>query len=132
MTEEQFKKLWKLNPNFSNAAHNYTNTKYYIEVKLKNETILPTGEPLTFELLFARYKQFVLHWQRTIGARGEQFVGKKDNLKTLYEYVDERLYESEQREVNPEADPRFKLIFGDVTVENIEISYQNFRNTIQT
>jgi uncharacterized protein with HEPN domain len=133
MTDEIFKKeLWDLNPYFSNPLHNFTNTKHYTEVRLENDPVLPTGEKLTFKLLCERYKEYAQDWQESVGKRGKEFVGKKDKLLSIYQYIDDKLYESTIRKNIPESDPRFKLIFGDVTIEQIEEAHTQFRNTIKT
>jgi hypothetical protein len=130
-TETDFKKFWKLNPKFTQENNNYKNTYYYLDVLLSNNPKLSTGEPLTFDIIVNRYKKYLIDWQRTIGARGEQFVGKDDKLITIYNYLVTKMYESEEREIIPEADPRYEIIFGGVPLSEVMKSFNEFKNVIK-
>lgn len=126
-----FQDLWKLNESFPDETKNFHKTRFLVETKLETNITLHDGSTLTMDLLYQKYKDYSIHWQRTIGSRGEKFIGKDDKLLCLYDYVDKNMYESGQREIPIEADPRYEIIFGGVPEELIRERFILFRKEVE-
>lgn len=132
ITDAMFKKLiWNLNPSYTQELHNYSNTKYICEIVLAKKIELTSGEILNIGILSRKLNEYIINWQRTIGARDPKYLGKKDQIKTIYEYIDEKLFMSDIREVPIEADPRYNIIFGGVPEEKIREQFVKFRKVIE-
>lgn len=131
LTESEFKVLWKLNEEFVTERQNYRNTFYYCSTLVENETYLPTGELLTIDLLIERYKNYLQNWDRSIGQRGKAYIGKDDKIKPIYDYLIDKMYESNIRNTPIESDPRYDIVFGGIPEEVIRKNFNEFRKVIQ-
>lgn len=132
ISRADFTKLfWNLNPDATESHHNQENC--YIEyLKIVNNEITDfNGDIVDCDYLAGRWKRYVLNWQKKYKNTDESFIGKANKLKSLYIYLTEKHYFNDVMEFNPEADPRFKILFDNKSPEEIEKSFQIFRNDLK-
>lgn len=124
-TDREFKKLWELNPKHENPEHNAKNTQFLLDNILEQEITLYTGEKVDFKLIYTRLRDYLAWWDINIKPKGAQWIRDKEKLKSTYEYLESKSYESKERTKLPESDVRFPLLFGGLKLEQVEANFKH-------
>lgn len=132
LTKEKFNKLWKLNPEITVEHHTQSNTYNLLEYIIKQEERTFDGELIDFNFIAKRYKDYVNGWEQKWGGTEEKYIKAEYKLKSFYIYLDLKLYHSDVRQASPEADPRFKVLFNNCSIEEVEKSFKEFRDYLNT
>ena len=130
VSKEEFNKLFKLNPSISERLHSPENCIALLNIIIEKQSSDFEGNIIDFSYISKRWKAYVLEWQRRNKDKDPKYISSKDKLLDFYEYLNTEKYLSGVMEINPEADPRFKLCFGNVTLEELDKGNTAFMNLL--
>lgn len=98
LSENDFKRLWELNPSYNQPDHSYENTYNYLDSYLRNfEDLTHDGKIADFDLIYDRYKAHI--HTKTLLNEGveERFIKKENRIKPLFVYISEKMFMSEEK-----------------------------------
>jgi len=130
VSKDEFNKLFKLNPSISETLHSPENCIALLNIIIEKQSSDFEGNIIDFSYISKRWKAYVLEWQRRNKDKDPKYISSKDKLLDFYEYLNTEKYLSDVMEINPESDPRFKLCFGNVTLEELDKGNTAFMNLL--
>ncbi len=133
LNKKNFMKLWNLNPTMGGAHENQNNTYLILQsiVNSRDKESTFDGEHIIdFDFIYKRYEAYVHDWQRKWGNTDEKYIKAEYKIKSLYKYLDDKLYHSDVMKVSPESDDRFKIIFNNCSLEQVKESFDFFRSEL--
>lgn len=120
ITKEELDKIMELNP-----LGNPIEIKFEINGVIGQKT--RNNEIVTFQLIYDKYKEYVLWHSAKYAGRDEQYIPKQERFRNIDKFVEERMYE--QKFVSGiKSDPRSIYIFG----SDIELIKKKYEQTYKT
>ena len=109
-------KLWNLNPN---------GNKNSLETTLK----IASNRGIELEVIFNSYKAYLLQWQQSIGKRDPQYIGEKQQLKSVEEFTEKEEYKKSFALPLTDLDKEFGIdILGKAKLEEIYNKFEKKHN----
>lgn len=123
-TKEQFDKLWNINSNVNEGAHNYENTFSLLNSILLFPRFTPDGKLVDFDLIYKRYKLYYQVKTTTNEGTDPKYIRKENRIKNIYEYLDDDLYNSVEK--IPMTQRHF-YFWGEHTEEDVSQLFSAFQ-----
>lgn len=92
-SEDDFKKLWALNPIAENSDHDYNSTYMMLANILGYVTYTPDGDLVTFDLIYDRYKRYLSVKKVLTEGIEPRYIRKEDKVKNLFMYIYDKTYD---------------------------------------
>lgn len=124
LDEDDFKKLWALNPTVDDPKHNYNNTFQVASGIIFIGQLTTDGELITFDLLFDRYSKHIQVKNILNDGVEPRFQKKQNQIKPLYEYLVNEHYNHIEK--LPENSRHF-YFWGNLNKEEIEKHFKRFQ-----
>lgn len=124
LTQDEFKRLWTLNPSFDDPLHDFMPTYQLASGIIFSEHLTPDGDEVTLDLIIDRYKKH-LHIKSILNEGTEpRFQKKQNRVKTIYEYLLNNHFNSIDK--LPENSRHF-YFWGYLTNDEIETHFKRFQ-----
>lgn len=124
LSEEDFKRLWVLNPTVDDSLHCYKNTYQVASGLIFAKMLTVDGELITIDLLIDRYSKHVQIKNILNDGTEPRFQKKQNQIKPIYEYLIREHYN--QIEKLPENSRHF-YFWGNLSNEEIEKHLKRFQ-----
>jgi len=119
MNEIDFQGLWSLNK-VGNIEHTRNILEYQIN---KNE--IWEDELIDFNYIFTKYKKYKRWWTTKYGNRDEKYIGKDNELKTIYDFIKSNMFYNEYEIDKNNADYYLGIFFVNKNELDKELSEFN-------
>lgn len=113
MSEITFDRIWELNPNGDKKM-----------TQMSINGTMSIDHTFNLELLYKSYRQYLAFWQSKFGERDPKYVPGKDQLKTIADFVSERLYHNQYKLPRNNRD---LYLYGKHKQEELQEYFDNFR-----
>jgi hypothetical protein len=117
MTKDDFKKLWKLNP-----EGDYDKTSTIVNIHINSNGMGQgnvNGAPVSFEIIYKAYKAYVEGWMRKFGKRDPKYVSNKDKLLSISDFMLEQMYRHSFEVIKTSRDIYLFKDFSDEEIEKL-------------
>lgn len=122
--EKILKELWAINPTYNDGNHNFESTRNVIRNIISCGMVTTDNQPVTLELIYKRYKQYFHVKTNANDGTDPKYVKKENKIKSIFEYVLDGLYNSE--EVVPRTSKHF-YFWGDHPEDYILKTFDIFK-----
>ena len=130
VSKDEFNKLFKLNPSISETLHSPENCIALLNIIIEKQSSDFEGNIIDFNYIANRWRRLIQDYQESIAGRDKKYVSQKNKPPDFYDYLNDEKYLSDIMEMKPESDKRFKLCFGDVTLEELDKGNTAFMNLL--
>lgn len=90
ITPEQFEKFWSLHRTGSQDDLRTVLDFHIYDLGPQDGVI--NGKPVTFDLIYHSYKNYLDGWKRTFGKRDPKYIANKDALIPPIKFLQEKMY----------------------------------------
>ncbi|HNX01646.1 MAG TPA: hypothetical protein PKK33_09795 [Candidatus Cloacimonadota bacterium] len=115
--------LWPLN-----TQGDYEDTLEKVEFIISMNYTDHFKNKVTFEYILDKYRKYMGWWENTIGVKGPQWIKESERLKSIFDFLDERLFFQ-----SFELPRRIRdlYIFGTESFESLNIKLKAFKSSFK-
>ena len=115
-------KLWKLN-----ESGDFPTTLNLVNIILEMGYVDRSGMAVGFDYLVKKYKDYMAWWDNRFGDKDPRFIRNSDNLKSIYDFLGDNMYQSEWK-----SPPKIRdaYLFGNKSLEELKDSLARFRESL--
>ena len=115
-------KLWKLN-----ETGDFSMTLKMVNIILGLKYKDRNGSLIDIEFLVNRYKEYITWWENKFGDKDPRFIRNADNLKPIYDFLGDNMYQSEWK-----SPPKIRdsYLFGNKSIDELKASLEKFKKSL--